>query len=249
MLLMRKYLAPSDRYAHFSTTMNAISGAIFERYGGYPIEGSDRELIGVLRWPPVVEEVLARRLGGSALVRGLAAAVALRRAAVRGAPRGSLREVTPEEAAELALATPPEHAEVLTALRDPAFLRWRYLAGPDTTRALLLYEGPGGRCLVGVNRRPRGHRGQARALTVLDLWGAIPIEDTPDVARALASRYRGQVDLVVFRGLPEPRERALLSAGFVSRRLPRAAGVCIDRGGRLPTRRWYLVPADGDAAH
>jgi hypothetical protein len=250
MVLMRKYLSLSDRHSHFSTTMNAASGAIFERSGGYPIDGSDRELIGVLRWPALVEEVLARRLGGSALVRGVAAAAALRPAAVRGAPRGSLRPVaSPEEVTDLALATPPEHAGVLTALRDPAFLRWRYFAGPDRTRELLVYEGPGGRCLVGVNRRPRGHRGQARALMVLDLWGAIPVADTADVARALAARHRDRSDLIVFRGLPEPRERALVSAGFVSRRLPRAAGVCIDRAGRLPTRRWYLVPADGDAGH
>jgi hypothetical protein len=250
MLLMRKYLSLSNRYSHFSTTMNAASGAIFERSGGYPIEGTDHELIGVLRWPAVVEEVLARRLGGSALVRGVSAAAALRPAAVRGAPLGTLRSVAaPEEVADLALATPPEHAGALTALRDPAFLRWRYFGGPDRTRELFVYEGPGGRCLAGVNRRTRGYRGQARALMVLDLWGGIPVADTPDVARALASRFRDRADLVVFRGLPAPREQALVSAGFASRRLPRSAGVCIDRAGRLPTRRWYLVPADGDAGH
>ena len=29
----------------------------------------------------------------------------------------------------------------------------------------------------------------------------------------------------------------------------RAVGVCIDRHGLLPTRTWYLVPADGDMGH
>ncbi len=250
LLLMRRLLEPSERYAQLAVTMNEVSGALYERYGGYPIPGSDRELLGVLRWPPVVEEVLQRRLARPGLARAISAAGALRPAAVRGAPGGELRQVgAAEEVAELAAAVPPDHARELTALRDPAFLRWRYFQGPDATRALFVYEGRGGRCLVGVNRRRRGHRGQVRALMVLDLWGALPAGETADLARALAARYRDAADLVVFRGMPEARERALRAAGFVSRALPRAVGVCIDRGGRLPNRRWYLVPADGDMGH
>lgn len=250
MLLMRRYLAQGDRYAHFSTTMNQVSGAIFERCGGYPIAGSDRELIGVLRWSPVVEEVLAQRLGSPGVARVLAAVAALRPAAVRGRARGTLHSVASvEEVKDVAAAVPQEYARVITALRDPDFLHWRYFEGPDTSRELLLYESPGGRCLVGVNLRPRGRRGQARALSVLDLWGEIPAEETADVARLLAARYRGRADLIAFRGLLDARQRALRSAGFVSRDLPRATGVCIDRAGRLPTRDWYLVPADGDMGH
>jgi hypothetical protein len=250
MVFMRKYLALGTSWSHFATTMNPVSGAIYERYGGYPIPGSDRELLGLLRWAPAVEEALARRLGRPTLARWLSTAANLRPGAVRGAARGTLRAVASEgEVEDVARPTPPEYARVITALRDPDFLRWRYLQGPDATRELLLYEGPGGRCLVGVCRRRRGQRGQALTLFVLDLWGDVPAEETADVARALADRYRADVDVLAFRGLPEPRERALLAAGFVSRALPRATGVCIDRAGRLPTREWYLVPADGDTGH
>lgn len=251
MVLMRKYLALGKRYSHFATTMNTVSGAIYERYGGYSIEGSDHELLGVLRWAPVVEEGLARRLGGaSALARPLAALAGLRPAAVRGRPQGSLRRLgSVDDLEDADLAVPPEHANVMTALRDRPFLRWRYFDGPDRTRELLRYEGPGGHCLVGVNRRSRGQRGQARCLVVLDLWGGLPVEDTADVARALAARFRGEADLMSFRGLPGPREQALRAAGFLHRALPRPTGVCIDRAGRLPTRDWYLVPADGDMGH
>jgi hypothetical protein len=55
--------------------------------------------------------------------------------------------------------------------------------------------------------------------------------------------------VIVFRGQPPERQEALRAAGLLHRALPRAVGVCIDRHGLLPTRSWYLVPADGDMGH
>jgi hypothetical protein len=88
-----------------------------------------------------------------------------------------------------------------------------------------------------------------RALMVLDYWGALPAEEIANVASQLAAIYRDQADVIVFRGQPPERQRALRAAGFVYRPLPRAIGVCIDRHGLLPTRSWYMVPADGDMGH
>jgi hypothetical protein len=129
-------------------------------------------------------------------------------------------------------------------------LRWRYFDGVDGTRALFLYQSERGEsALVGVNLRPRGHRGQVRALTVLDYWGRLPTGEIANVARHLAALHRDTADVIVFRGQPPERQRALHDAGFIRRALPRSLGVCIDRHDLLSTRSWYMVPADGDMGH
>jgi hypothetical protein len=55
--------------------------------------------------------------------------------------------------------------------------------------------------------------------------------------------------VIVFRGQPAERQEVLGRAGFLRRPLPRSVGVCIDRHQLLPTRSWYLLPADGDMGH
>ncbi len=248
--LMRAFLTTEDRVSQFASTMNEVSGALYERYGGYPIPHTEHEMIGVLRWGPFVEEVLQRRLGKGALVRfaallaGLLPSRVSRRASGRLVPVASAADL---EAIEIEV--PPEHRDEITAVRDTAFLRWRYFEGPDRTRRVFVYESPAGeRVLVTVRLDVRGHRDQMRTLTVLDYWGRAPQAAIADVARLLAAQFRGKADVLVFRGQPPARQEALRRAGLMRRALPRAIGVCIDRAGRLPTRDWYLVPADGDTA-
>jgi hypothetical protein len=88
-----------------------------------------------------------------------------------------------------------------------------------------------------------------RALMVLDYWGALPAAEIANAARQLAAAYRREADVIVFRGQPPERQQVLRAAGFLRRALPRAVGVCIDRHALLPTRSWYMVPADGDMGH
>ena len=249
--LMRRYLEQGQRHALFASTMNEASGALYEHYGGYPIPHTDHEWLGVLHYGPVVEEFLVRRFGRPALARIAARAAGLRLAAVRGAPRGELVPVARgAELAGLSIDVPPEHAGDISALRDEPFLRWRYFEGPDRTRALFVYRSERGeRALLAVNLRARGTRGQVRALMVLDYWGALPAAEIANAARQLAAAYRAQADVIVFRGQPPERQQVLSAAGFLHRALPRAVGVCIDRHGLLPTRAWYMVPADGDMGH
>ena len=251
LMLMRRYLEQGKRHALYASTMNEVSGALYEHYGGYPVPHTDHEWLGVLHYEPVVEEFLVRRFHRPGLARMLARPAALRPAAIRGAPRGALERVSsPAQLGGLAIAPPPEHAGDITALRDEAFLRWRYFAGPDRSRALFVYRSEqGSRALVAVNLRLRGIRGQVRALMVLDYWGAVPAAAIADAARLLAAEYRDQADVIVFRGQPPERQRVLQQAGFLHRALPRAVGVCIDRHQLLPTRSWYMVPADGDMGH
>jgi len=250
--LMRRYLEQGRAHALFASTMNEVSGALYEHYGGYAIPHTDHEWLGVLRYAPVVEEFLARRLGRPRLARLLAGAASLRPPALRGRPRGGAltRVPSPAGLAGLGIAAPPEHAGDVTALRDEASLRWRYFEGPDASRTLFVYRSERGeRALVATNLRARGVRGQVRALMALDYWGALPAAEIANAARHLAAFYRDQADVIVFRGQPPERQRMLAEAGFVQRALPRAVGVCIDRHGLLPTRSWYLVPADGDMGH
>jgi hypothetical protein len=170
--LMRRYLERGRDYALFASTMNEVSGALYEHYGGYPIPNTDHEWLGVLHYGPVVEEFLARRFGRVGLARIVARAASLRPAAVRvrGAGGGTLTRVASSaELARLEVAAPPEHLRDITALRDEPFLRWRYFEGPDASRSLFLYRSERGeRALVGVNLRNRGVRGQVRTLMVLD---------------------------------------------------------------------------------
>jgi hypothetical protein len=205
-------------------------------------------MIGILRWKPFAEEVLARRVGDTRPARWASWATAVLPSRVRGSGAGELEEIDRRERlSDLSIETPPEHARQITAVRDSRFLGWRYFAGPDTERRVFAYHHASGRAaLVTIRRERRGHRGQIRALTVLDYWGALPRDAIGDVARALARRFRDEADLIVFRGQPPGRQTALRRAGFVRRLLPRAIGVCIDPAGCLPTRDWYMVPADGD---
>jgi hypothetical protein len=253
LVLMRRYLDQGPRHALFATTMNEVSGALYEHYGGYPIADTGHEWLGVLHYAPVVEEFWVRRLGRPGLARVLARVAALRPAALRGGAGlgGALTRVASvQELAGIEIATPPEHADQITALRDEPFLRWRYFEGPDPSRALFLYRSERDeRALVAVNLRARGHRGQVRALMVLDYWGRLAASEIANVARHLAASYRERADVIVFRAQPPERQRVLAEAGFLHRPLPRAVGVCIDRHGLLPTRAWYIVPADGDMGH
>lgn len=246
--LMRAYLETEDRVSQFASTMNEVSGALYERYGGYPIPHTEHEMIGVLRWPPFIEEVLQRRLGRTALARAAALPAALLPGRVGRSGRGQLHEVRDPAALDaLGVQTPPEHADQISAVRSPRFLRWRYFEGPDPTRRVFVYESPAGdRVLVTGRLDARGHRQQMRTFTLLDYWGAAPQSAIADVARLLAARFRGQIDMLVVRGQPPGRQDELAKAGFMRRPLARAIGVCIDRAQRLPTREWYLVPADGD---
>lgn len=249
LLLLRRLLTACEGFACISTTMNQASGGIYERRGGYAIPRTDRELLGVLRWPPLVDELMLRR-GISAPLRLAARLAALRPAAVRRGPQDRLRRVTsPDEIDDDALAPLPELGDRLTAVRSRAYLRWRYFDGHDATRALFVYRGERGTGLAGVYQRSRGQARQIRALVVLDLWGSLPPAETPALLAALCGHYAKSVHVVTLRGLLPEREACVLAAGFRSRPLPRPTGVCIDPAGVLPTRDWYLVPADGDTGH
>jgi hypothetical protein len=253
--LFQRYRALNKRNALYCTTANEMSSAVWKRFGGYPLTATDHEILGVLRFGPLAEEVAYRRASNALIARAAGGVLG----AVPGMAASRWRRLR-AGAVLTKLDRGPglagmqddgsaEHADRITAVRSEPFLQWRYFDGPDATRALFRFEGgEGGRCHVAVNLQRRGYRGQIRALTVLDVWGAMPGDSIVSLAACLAQEYRDRADVVVFRGQPPERQRALCAAGLRRRALPVPIGWCIDREGLLPRAPWYVVPADGDMA-
>ena len=100
--------------------------------------------------------------------------------------------------------------------------------------------------LVTVNQRPRGYRGQIHTLNLLDIYPAVTPEVCVSIIAALVERHRGAMDAVVLRGLDETRQDLFRSLGFLRRQFDAPNGWLLDKSGFLPTRDWYMVPADGD---
>ena len=139
-------------------------------------------------------------------------------------------------------------AAKLTANRDLRYIRWRYFSGRDATVAVFAFRNKQveSRVLVTVNQRPRGYRGQIRTLNVLDIYPAVTPEVCASIVAALIERYRGAMDAIVLRGMDEARQGIFRGLGFMRRQLDAPNGWFLDKSGFLPTRDWYLVPADGD---
>ena len=252
--LFMKYLRLGSRFPLVATTANEQSVALLDRFDARPIPGTDHELIGVVRWRPMVEEWIQRRIGWKRPAR-LAAAAGGPLAALWGSslkPRTDAELRVIESARDLeaiGIPQPEQQKDCLTADRGIAFLRWRYFGGADATRRLFVVRFESGQeCMVAAKLRRRGYREQIRALSVMDLWGRLPQDGVHRVLSLLAAHYQGRIDLVSLRGQPEQVERRLLQQGFLRRDFPNAVGWFMDPAGLLPTKKWYLTPADGDAA-
>lgn len=245
--LFLRYLELGKRFPLFCTTAGPQSGPLWARFGGYAIADQDHEWLGIANVGPVAEEAVVRRTGSRWLGRVVGGTAALvpggrwRRCAVAGARLEEL--ATADEAAALDL---PEVDGSLAAVRDRAFLHWRHFSHDAPQRGVFAYRRTRGSApsLIVVDRGVRGHRGQIRSVTVADAYGPLEPEDLPIVAGLLEARCSGSYDTLVFRGQPAERQAALRRAGFVRRGFAAPVAWCIDRAGLLPTRDWYLVPAD-----
>lgn len=249
--LFMRYLQIGKRHALFATTANAQSGALWKRFEAYSIPHTDHELFGIVRWRPMLEEIVARVLNGGMLARGASLIGApflglARRLHTGMSNRGELvRLQSLDDVANLRLSG---QCEKLTAVRDSDFIKWRYFSGHDSTQAVFAFRGEGvtNDCLVTVNEKHRGYRAQLKVLNVLDIWGDVTSASIATIAALLVQYYLGEIDAVVFRCQSVERQQCLISRGFVRRKFQIPIGWCIDRFGILPTNNWYLVPADGD---
>lgn len=245
-----KYLQLGRRYPLFVSSANATVARMWQKLGGYSLGHSDREVLGVLCWQPVLAERVYRKINRENLARTAATLAAPLFHALRRLPKGNTGSefvalASPEQAATLCVDFP---CDQITSSRDASYLRWRYFSRVDpTTRLFAFRERDGARQrLVGVNLRNRGYRQQIRTVQVLDVWGEVDPESYGAIARCLIQEYGERIDMLVFRCLDDAAQRALTDEGFLVRRFAAPIAWCIDKFGLLPNRRWHLVPADGD---
>jgi hypothetical protein len=206
-------------------------------------------MLGVARVAPLAEEWAYRRTRRAALARlvSLPARLAPARLRRTGSTSTAPGELTRLDSVEqvAALDLPPP-GDALAVVRDLDHIRWRYFSGESDVDVLRFSTGAAPDRLVVVNRVTAGHRGQIRVLNVLDVWPPLDPGSAPALGSALADRYRGSFDTLWLRSQPPAAEEALAGAGFVRHLFPYTLGWCMDPGGLLPTRDWYLVPGDSE---
>jgi len=249
-LIFLKFSELGRKWPLFGNSANADAAKLWKARGADPIPHSDHELFGVLRWPGVIEEGLTRAVPKTLAQLGAWCAAHVvspfKRLNLEG---GRPEDLLPLSSAEQVVQLPVhDPAPELTASRDLRYIRWRYFSGRDATVSVFAFrnrqvESP---VLVTVNQRPRGYRAQIRTLNVLDIYPSVKPEACAQIAAALAELYGDRIDALVLRGLDAERQDLFRRLGFIRRPFEAPNGWLLDKSGFLPTRNWYLVPADGD---
>jgi hypothetical protein len=249
-LIFLKFSELGRQWPLFGNSANADAAKLWKARGAVPIPHSDHELLGVFRWGGVIEEGLTRRSVPKILARMTSCAApvvsSFKRLKLEG---GRPEDLVPLSSAEQVMQLPIHDSNPeLTANRDLRYIRWRYFSGRDATVGVFAFRNRQveSDVLVTVNQRPRGYRGQIRALHVLDIYPSVTPEVCVSIGAALAQRYRGSIDAIVLRSLDKARQDVFRRVGFMRRQFDAPNGWFLDRSGLLPTRSWYLVPADGD---
>jgi hypothetical protein len=240
----------------FGTSANVEAAALWKAAGASPIPYSEGELFGVLRWPPVVEELAHRRNAGHLLSRFAGSSISklvglIRRLKMDSEASGSLQRLTSVEQVndlqvnDLPIRSP---STKLTALRDVPYIRWRYFSGRDETAAVFAFRTrqPDREVFVAANQRLRGYRAQINTLNVLDVYPEVSATEWPRIVAALAARYSNVVDAIVLRSQDEERQKLFCARGFQRRTFDAPNGWLLDKARLLPSKDWYPVPADGD---
>jgi hypothetical protein len=250
-LIFLKYAQSGKQTALFCNSANPEAARLWKSFQATPIPNSDHELLGTIRWAPVLEEILHRRLGQTFVFLTAAKALSpLARVAkplkLASSVSGELvRLTTAEQALELAM---DQSTGFVTGERGLDFVRWRYFSGPDKTIGVYAFRSPRIRqpVLVTVNQRFRGYREQISALNVLDIFPRVSGEESLLIAAALLQQYRAEVDVIVLRNCDAETQQVFQRVGFVRRSFECFNGWVLDRHNLMPTQEWYFVPADCD---
>lgn len=248
--IFMKFLQLGRRFPLFVSSANATVAEMWQKLGGNPLGNSDHEVIGILRWPPLLAETIYRKTASDRLSRFTSALAA----PFLNAPRWLRSD--PAEGQFAPLSTPEEAAKVcahyrsdnVTSCRDIAFLKWRYFSPVTPSVRLFTFYTTDAqqKLMVAVQLQKRGYKQQIRALQVLDIWGRGEPKSYLAIAAALAREYREQIDMLVFRCLDRARQQVLTNHGFKLRPFAAPIAWSIDKYGLLPSQTWYFVPADGD---
>ncbi len=245
------YCRLGHQWPLFGTSANATAASLWKAAGAQPIPYSDGELFGVVRWPPVVEEVVHRQNLNrllSKLARSPISRVAGLLRPLKIDSQGS-HELSPLVSAEDVMKLAMHDSLVnLTAERNLSYIRWRYFSGRDESTKVFAFRSRklDRDVLVTVNQRPRGYRAQINTLNVLDVYPVVSSEEYLQIVGALIARYANSIDAVVLRSQNFESREVLGKRGFHWRQFDAPNGWFLDRSKLLPTNDWYPVPADGD---
>jgi hypothetical protein len=235
----------------FGTSANADAAALWKVAGAHSIPYSDQEFLGVLNWAPISEEFAQRKYSNQTISR-LAGSPIANLAGLLTPLRMNQGEdltltplVSPEQVHDLHFPSCPAK---LTALRNSAYMRWRYFSGHDATAAIFAFRchQPDQDVLVTINCRKRGYRNQITALHVLDVYPEISFQEWLRVVVALITHYQHDIDTVVLRNLNPELQQRFAERNFLRRTFDAPIGWLLDRFSFLPKTEHYFVPADGD---
>ncbi len=246
-----QYCRLGRQYPLFGTSANAEAATLWKAAGSQPLPYTDQEFLGIFNWRPLTEEFAHRKSCNNAVSRMAGGSIAniagwLRPLQIDSDDVAKLTLLgSAEQVSDLHL---PNRPVKLTALRDPAYLHWRYFSGHDATAAVFAFRSrqPDGNILVTVNCRTRGYRGQIRTLNVLDIYPEISTQEWLSVVAALIARYKTVVDAIVLRNLSPELQTIFSQRNFQRRAFDAPIGWFLDKFNLLPKTEWYLVPADGD---
>jgi hypothetical protein len=245
------YCRLGNKWPLFGTSANAEAAALWKAAGAKPIPFSEGELFGVIRWPPVAEEVAHRwrpnkflsRLAGNSMANALSLLRPLR---LERDKYGTLEPLSSaEQVIDLEIK---DFSTRFTAERDSAYLHWRYFSGNDPTTTVFafrsrLVDKP---VMVAVNQRSRGYRAQINTLNVLDVYPEVSPDALVGIVAALIARYEKKVDAIVLRSQDAERQRIFRRSGLHARLFDAPNAWYLDKSNLLPSHDWYPVPADGD---
>lgn len=244
-----------SRFAHrwplLGTSANPEAAALWKAAGAQPIPHADGELFGILNWPPVAEEFAHRRTSNRIVSRlagssGAKLATLLHPLKIEHQSVATLRPLTSAE--QVSDLISDSRCGKLTALRDRAYIQWRYFSGRDSSVAVFGFRSELSRqnILVTLNQRMRGYRSQIRTVNVLDIYPEIPAGEWLQILGALVARYSSSVDAIVLRNQNGENRRIFCEQGFRWRAFDAPTGWLLDRTKHLPGADYYFVPADGD---
>jgi hypothetical protein len=249
--IFMQYSRLARQHPLFGTSANPEAAALWKAAGATPIPNSDRELFGILHWPPIAEEFAHRKFTNRALSALFGSSLSnlpqlSHQLKIDSGSPSDLRPITSaEQVNDLGLHRP---APNLTAQRDPAYMQWRYFSGHDPTAAVFAFRSRHSdrEVLVAVNQRTRGYRNQIRTLNILDIYPERALDEWLRIVGALKIKYENAVDAIVLRLLNSERQKAFSKKGFQTRVFDAPTGWILDKSQLVPARDLYMVPADGD---
>ena len=238
-----RFVQEGRRFPLLMTSANAIAGELYRKCGAYQIDQMDHTMLGIRR--PAAGGGMgvspnAQCVGGAFPLPGYL----IRRRIGRSAAEGELAPLT---SAEQATTSPwPRPMDAMAVIRDAGYIRWRYF-GRERGKDVFRFRVPEAEDRLVVVRLTRsGYRRQIRVLDVLDLWPPADPRIAAPLVSNLAMRYKGLFDVMWMRSQSPETEQMLSQIGFVRHAFPAPLGWCIDRDGKLPTRRWYLMPGESE---